>query len=148
MASQQDESGLVGPRFRGSIYNHAVATLARLEFAHEFAALDLGPSLDRALAFLVKAQLEHGAWGYLPRPESPANEAISLWALQALCRARAAGYSELNDSIRRASGWFRERLSDDAEHNRLYLGRGGHVCGRPNPAGSLWALVNNNKKTM
>jgi len=94
----QSSRGVFGPEFRGTPYNHGIATVALLETYGITRRPGLKEPIDRAISFIRKTQNGGGGWGYLEN-EPEANTAVTCWPLQALLIARALGWSGLDASI-------------------------------------------------
>lgn len=123
---QQDADGLFGPKFRGALYNHSLATIALLDSpggAPGPATCSRRPcaAVERAVGYIVTQQTADGGWGYLAERGDPLeNESIGLWALRALLAARENGIPDLDGPIAGAARWLRSRLPAHGEpHGRL-----------------------------
>jgi hypothetical protein len=128
----QRDNGLLGKSFRGSLYNHSVATRALLavwENADEAARRDLRASIDRAIGFVVAAQSSAGSWGYpdLEGADS-GNLSISVWPLRCLLVAQRLEWKGLDGSIDRSFIWIRRALDVESRQLVRYRGHGDHVC--------------------
>ncbi len=125
LLKRQSSDGHFGERTRGSLYNHALGMLALTELAKS--SESLREPVRRAARYLVAAQTAEGAWGYVSGEGTIPNDSISVWALQALVRARELDPMVDRRAVEKGFDWFERRVR--LETPPTYLGYGGHVCG-------------------
>ena len=124
LLSQQRADGLFGPAVTGSLYNHALATLALLEAEATGGVAVPADRRQAALDLLARAQHAEGGWTYLRAPNGRANSSLTVWALLALTRAeeldrRAAmlGMPALIKAYLRVGGFVGDGAWIDAAFN-------------------------------
>lgn len=153
LLSQQRADGLFGPAVTGSLYNHALATLALLEAEAAGGVVVPADRRQAALDLLARAQHAEGGWTYLRAPNGRANSSLTVWALLALTRADELDRRTADGAVARGLAWL-ERTIDD-EGRAGYRAAGDHprgpesltaaaaVCllGRPAPARSRLGRV-------
>lgn len=113
LLSEQVKGGRFGPEFSGSIYNHAIATVAIIETFGCLRDERLREPIGRAVHHLHRIQSGAGAWGYPGEPSSESNTAATVWPLQALLLARALGWKDLDRPIEAGFAYL-ARACDDA----------------------------------
>ncbi len=109
---EQSPDGLFGPSFFAAPYNHGIVTSVLLEASGQRAdlAARLDEPIDRALEWIVSAQVADGGWGYLDA--RGANTSLTYWQLRALLLARGLGREGLRPAIDRGFEWL-SSVSDD-----------------------------------
>jgi hypothetical protein len=111
-------------------YNHAIATHTLFRFLPR--AREIGPgledSLKRAVAYTRRTQSAEGGWDYTAG--EPGNTALTVWQLDLLAQARAAGWGDPQGHLRRGLVW----LSRQADPDGLF---GYRTAGRPARRGAL-----------
>lgn len=125
LVRSQEKDGHLGAHTRSALYNHALGTLALTELAMTSESLE--DSARRAAGYLVEVQTDEGAWGYVSGDRIVANDSISVWALQALVRARELDLGVDRRAIERGFDWFEGLVS--REEPLTYRGHDGHRCG-------------------
>jgi hypothetical protein len=111
LAMQQD-SGCFGDAGTSMMYNHGMATVALLRLQVAGAAGALRDPLDAAVAFIRSAQQAEGGWSYQPGARGGvANASVTAWQLEALGRARQAGWGDPQGHLRRGLFWL-SKLAD------------------------------------
>ncbi|MBN1444082.1 MAG: zf-HC2 domain-containing protein [Planctomycetes bacterium] len=144
----QEESGIIGEASAGSLYNHAIATLALIEARGSSSAKEA--AIERAVSVLQSAQTPSGAWGCIRDAEADAaleNESTSIWALQALVRAAALDYETDARAIERGFQWFERNLGREGMRGGAHTGWARHVCGQDSLRFiTAWAVVLRDRK--
>jgi hypothetical protein len=107
MVGTQGPDGLFGPPVSGAMYNHGISTVALLETYGLNRDKDLKKPIDAALRYTYGAQKESGGWGYRKGKPFPPNTSISIWQLQALFLARAAGWEEAGPKAGKGLAWLK-----------------------------------------
>jgi hypothetical protein len=107
LVGAQDASGRFGPACTGSLYNHALATLALLEADAQYGRAEWKPARRRALAFIGANQRASGGWAYERAPDRAANTSLTVWQLLALTRASGQGYADAQPWIEHGLVWLR-----------------------------------------
>jgi hypothetical protein len=108
IVSNQNTAGHFGPRSRGVMYNHGIATVALIE-AMDKKSEPVAPVTDaiaEALTFIAKEQLPSGGWGYIDEDGEP-NTGISVWQLRALALAQQRGFLADKQPLRRGLFWLK-----------------------------------------
>ena len=91
LTGQQDRFGrFLRVRDQSRMYGQAAATLALLRLNEQRPTEQLRASIERALAFGVRAQSARGGWSYVPGIN--ADTSHTGWFVLALARARSAGF--------------------------------------------------------
>ena len=100
------------------MYNHGMATLAMAEATALSGDPELKVRVEKAVAYLVKAQTPNGGWNYYGLQDSD-DISVSVWQVQALAAAREAGISVPDETFTRALSLFRTATKDDRVMYRL-----------------------------
>jgi hypothetical protein len=124
----QRPDGGIGAEDGARMYNHALATCALLATYAGGGRPELREPLDRAVGFIRQRQQPGGGWGYGMAPAEDANTGVSVWQVEALARARAAGWNDSAGHLRRGWAWLRQRTGGDG---RFGYRTAGDAAGTP-----------------
>ena len=127
LLSQQRADGLFGPAVTGSLYNHALATLALLEAEAAGGVVVPADRRQAALDLLARAQHAEGGWTYLRAPTGRANSSLTVWALLALTRAEELDRRAPDGAVARGLAWLERTIDDE--------GRAGYRAAGDHPRG-------------
>ncbi|HEX5138703.1 MAG TPA: hypothetical protein VFY93_17155 [Planctomycetota bacterium] len=102
----QSDDGVFGTRATHSfMYNHAIATIAMAEAARITGDAGLRKSAEIAVRYIEHARNSGGAWRY--EPGSGQNDtSVTLWCVEALAAAEAAGIAVDPAAYRGALAWI------------------------------------------
>ena len=103
---QQNADGRIGAVHSGTPYNQGIATLALLEAHSRQPDARWGKAVEKSLAYIRSTQQPSGGWGYPRAPVDANNTSITVWQLQALLRASAMGYREVQPSLEKGLAWL------------------------------------------
>ena len=100
--------------FGYSMYNHAYATLAIAEAYGAVMDPRLGPSLEKAIALMIKSQKSNnqGAWRYSAN-STDADTSVAGACLVTLLAAKNAGLAVPQESIDKGLAYFKKCQTDD-----------------------------------
>jgi hypothetical protein len=129
LKSQQKEGG----NYSDNMYENALATTAVAEAMGLSGDRSLKSSVDRAMAYIVKAQNDKGGWGYSPGA-SPGDTSVTGWQFSALKAAYYAGSPVPGTAFARVDSY----LKSVADPNGL--GYGYNQPGAPPPTSSVGLL--------
>lgn len=130
LVEQQDAAGgrIGEPTSNGSMYSHAIATLAICEACGLSEHRPLRPAVQSAVNFIVNARNPYGGWRYEPR--SPDQDtSVTAWMVQALLSAKDFGFAVDDTALRAAAVWF-DGVTDPATGVAGYT-RSGEGSSRP-----------------
>ncbi|MHC5082050.1 MAG: protein kinase domain-containing protein, partial [Planctomycetota bacterium] len=114
LLTQQNTEGRIGPETEDGrwIYNHALGTLAIVEYQRGKEAHLLKRKAQKAVDFLVMCRNPGSGWRYGRRP-GESDTSVTAWAAIALATARDAGLRVPSSAVEGALAWF-ARVTDDA----------------------------------
>ncbi len=105
LARGQQHDGLLGARTGRYMYNHGIATLALLEVFCVTRDMKLAPTVERAVNFILQAQMPAGGWGYTLAARS-CDAIVTTWQVMALRLGLGLGLKEIALALRRADAWL------------------------------------------
>ena len=143
--SGTEDGAIYGGLIEGSMYEHAIATLALIEALVEMNDLSLAPLIEDALQLIIRAQnTEHkpellggpinvdsedyGGWRYDP-DSTDSDISVTGWQILALKGALSAGFSIPEWSLPKAADYLRSCYNEDY-HSFGYTSSGGEGCAR------------------
>ncbi|MHC4472298.1 MAG: prenyltransferase/squalene oxidase repeat-containing protein, partial [Planctomycetota bacterium] len=123
LEKEQDEEGCFSGRSEMHfIYRHSIATQALAEYAALARETErLGPVLEKAHDFLLRAQQPGKGWRYTMGSDS--DTSVTLWAVSALDRLRRAGIEVDDKGFRGAVAWVDE-VTESKDGTAGYIKRG------------------------
>ncbi len=116
LAGKTKDSPHGGSLAEGSMYDHAIATLALSEAMIMSSDESLKPVVEDAMQYIVSAQHGAGGWRYIPG--EPGDMTVTGWQLMALKSCQMAGLEPPAKTLNKAEE-FLESLS---ESNGTYYG--------------------------
>ena len=139
------DRAICGGLIEGSMYEHAIATLALIEALVKNNDLSLAPIIEDALQLIIRAQnTEHkpellggpvnvdsedyGGWRYSP-DSTDSDISVTGWQILALKGALSAGFSIPEWSLPKAADYLRSCYDEDY-HSFGYTSSGGEGCAR------------------
>ena len=140
LVALQKEDGRFGSLTSGTPYNHALSTLALLEGTRRRPREAWSRAAERGVDYVKSTQREPGGWGYPREAADKANTSITVWHLQVLLEARAAGLP-VESQLDRGLAWL-EQVVDESGHVG-YARRGDFPYGRDTltAAGALCMMM-------
>lgn len=113
LLSSQEKSGLIGDSGEAAMYNHGIATLALFNCRGTSAPAGLDQALGRAVNYIVGAQSPSGGWGYRGLADEQTNIGATLWQIEALRAAEAAGLREASPALKKALAYVGGLVQQD-----------------------------------
>lgn len=111
LTSMQRDDGSFAPGGLSQLYNQGIATRALFRVREITGSDEWDDALRSAVAFIRGRQSPAGGWDY-SRGDS-GNTALTIWQIDALAQARAAGWGDPQGSLRRGLRWLGSQVGAD-----------------------------------
>jgi hypothetical protein len=111
-------------RCGSSMYAHGLASISLCEAYAQTTDKHVGRAAQAAVNFILEAQnRDTGGWRY--QPGDPGDTSVLGWQLAALARAKAAGLTVSDESLKRAARWLDACAKGAANSQYSYTPEGG-----------------------
>ncbi|HEX9793506.1 MAG TPA: hypothetical protein VGC54_05935 [Planctomycetota bacterium] len=125
-------SGLLGEEVgSGTLYNHAIGTMALGEAYYAGHSPLLRDNLKGAVQVIQRARNPYNAWRYSLEPNGDNDSSITGWMVFALKTAKESGIDVSQDAFDGAENWFATMTDKGTGRTGYAFGEGGGPGGRP-----------------
>lgn len=111
LAAAQRADGSFSDNGIAQLYNQGIATRALFHVRERTGSDAWDGALRSAVAFIGSTQSASGGWDY--NPADPGNTALTIWQIDALAQARAAGWGDPRGCLRRGLRWLGSQVGAD-----------------------------------
>ncbi len=109
-AMQRDDGSFSAPGI-SQLYNQGIATRTLFRVREITGSEEWDDALHAAVAFIGERQSAAGGWDYSQGDSG--NTALTIWQIDALAQARAAGWGDPRGSLRRGLRWLGSQVGAD-----------------------------------